>query len=116
MDISIERLLEDTVVRHDSADHYLMVMNGPEDGRVLSLEKDSTTIGRVGDSDIVLALDASISRKHARVLREGDAYFIEDLNSKFGTFVDDVTINRRHLLRDGCLIRLGETLLRFSEK
>lgn len=50
------------------------------------LDRPVLTIGkRRGEADVVLD-DVSVSRLHARILREGERYYIEDLNSTNGTF------------------------------
>ena len=61
--------------------------------RVYPLVKPVTTIGRSPDNDIVLD-DASVSRHHARVVRNAEGFHLEDLNSFNGT-----TIGRPHLPR-----------------
>jgi len=56
--------------------------------------KDGVVLGREEPSDIILPY-RGISRKHARIFREKDKWFIEDLNSANGT-----TINGRKIYRD----------------
>lgn len=51
----------------------------------------SVTIGREADNDIQLDHPA-ISRHHARIILQGDTYFVEDLNSTNGTLVNDKKI------------------------
>ncbi len=59
---------------------------------------DSTPflIGRQADNQIVLR-DNRISRVHARVLIEGEDFFIEDMNSRHGVFVNGEQVNRHKL-------------------
>lgn len=58
-----------------------------KEGRTLAvLDRSVLTIGkRKGEADVVLE-DVSVSRLHARILREKENYYIEDLNSTNGTF------------------------------
>jgi len=53
-------------------------------------------IGRTGDNHLVLR-DTRISRRHARILQEEGAYFIEDLQSSYGVFVNSVRVERHRL-------------------
>jgi transcriptional regulator with PAS, ATPase and Fis domain len=58
--------------------------------------------------------DSTISRQHARVLREGDDYFLEDLGSRNGTWVDGTILRgRRARLREGALIVLASEVAAF---
>ena len=58
---------------------------------------------------------AGVSRHHARLSREGDQYWIEDLNSVNLTYLNDqrLTPDRRVRLKDGDLIRLARLLVTF---
>ena len=71
-------------------------------------------IGRGGFSDIVMN-DPLVSEKHARVSYSGDSFWIEDLGSRNGTFVNGRRIDKRSVLRDGYLIRVGSSMIRFGQ-
>jgi putative peptide zinc metalloprotease protein len=83
--------------------------------RVHPLVKPHTTIGRAPDNDIVLD-DASVSRHHARVVRNAEGFHLEDLNSFNGT-----TIGRRTFhgdwapLPDESELHIGDIPLRFAQ-
>lgn len=62
-------------------------------------------IGRAGGCDVVLP-HASISRRHLRVTRHGDDVEIEDLGSRFGTFVNSKQV-RRSPIHDGDAVSFG---------
>jgi serine phosphatase RsbU (regulator of sigma subunit) len=70
------------------------------------LTSPEVLIGRRSGADIVLS-HRLVSRQHARIVREGDAYFLIDLQSSHGTFVNGQRIER-HQLRANDAIRLGE--------
>ena len=59
--------------------------------------------------------DPLVSEKHARVVYSGDSFWIEDLGSRNGTFVNGRRIDRRSVLRDGYLIRVGSSMIRFGQ-
>ena len=64
----------------------LYVLDGPDRGKSFDLEGDTIYIGRSPRSHIQLK-DPHVSRRHLRVLRKGERYFVEDLESKNGTSV-----------------------------
>ncbi len=71
------------------------------------------TIGRVPTNNIALP-DASISSTHARISRTPEGFFIEDLQSRNGTFVNGEKVDSKRLLTDGDLIRLGKVIMTFN--
>lgn len=74
---------------------------------------EALTIGRRDDNDLALT-DDQVSRIHAQIRRQDDAYVIEDLGSRLGTTVDGQPIVDTTLLTPGCTVRVGKTILRFS--
>ncbi|MCI0486692.1 MAG: FHA domain-containing protein [Blastocatellia bacterium] len=113
MGAALEKFLEETVRPGEQSSDYLMIMNGPEDGRTCALTKSLTVIGRLGSNDVALTLDPTISRVHAQVTREQGVYYIEDLNSTLGTEVDGKKLSAKKEMRDGTMILVGETFLCF---
>lgn len=75
-------------------------------------EARSLSIGRSPDNDIVID-NAAVSGKHARIIPEGDAYFVKDLNSTNGTFVNNKMIASR-MLHGGDIITIGKHELVFQ--
>lgn len=53
--------------------------------------------------------DVSVSRIHARVMKDADDFFLEDVDSKNGTYVDDIRLQtgQRALINTESNIRLG---------
>ncbi len=101
---------------------------GELDAPVYSLEKNENLLGRRDpQSNIFPEVDLSkydpqtkISRRHARIWREGGAFMIEDLGSSNGTILfagmsDSVRLAPRqpHELVSGDRLRLGDTTLHF---
>jgi len=77
------------------------------------LDAPVVTIGRSRSNDISLE-DARVSRHHARIVRDGQGFLIEDLNSRNGTRVDDRAVRDSATLTDGALIRIGDSAFRFT--
>src|SRR4051794_29567422 len=79
--------------------HASLVVVDPSGHRsTVVIETLPFRIGRQGDNQLVMR-DNRASRVHARILREGADYWIEDLNSRHGTFVNGGRI-LRHKLQD----------------
>ena len=80
----------------DALPAALLVLE-PSGGRSrVALDPLPFIIGRQSGSHLVLR-DARISRSHARILAEGGDYFIEDLDSRNGVFVNGDRVRRRKL-------------------
>ncbi len=88
----------------------LLMEGGTGSGASFPLAGGRIVIGRE-NGDLRLD-DARISRVHAEVMREGDAFFISDLGSTNGTFLNGERVERA-ALKGGDVICVGETLLRF---
>jgi len=70
---------------------------------------ETTTIGRAKENEVAL-VDVRLSRRHARIVREGDAYFLEDLASSNGTQLNGEAVTRAALVR-GDTIEIGDTVI-----
>lgn len=77
---------------------FLEVVEGPHVGRRYPLRGDRIVLGRHPDCDVVLEV-AAVSRQHAVILRSGSSFYVEDLGSRNGTFVNNQIISGRELLR-----------------
>jgi hypothetical protein len=86
----------------------LAIMGGQAEGRVIDLSAKVILLRR---RDINPA-DMLISREHARLVRQGQQSWLEDLDSTNGTFHNGRRIFDRVLLRDGDEIGVGKTVLR----
>ena len=84
-----------------------------ESGDVFELG-DFCVIGRNEDVAIRLA-HPGISRQHASIRREGQNYWLVDLGSANGTFVNDVALTSARALRHGDRIQLGALVLTFQQ-
>jgi phosphoserine phosphatase RsbU/P len=82
-----------------TSDPLVLVVVEGSDRRTVILDHYPFTIGRRTDRDLVMA-DPRVSREHAQFVREGDAVYIIDQNSRHGTYVNAERINRRKLNRN----------------
>ncbi len=89
----------------------IIVIYGPELGKRLQLGTAPFAIGRSSKSDLFLDQE-SVSRNHARISFDGTHYWVADLKSTNGTFVNDEPA-REQRLRDGDQVRVGRSILKF---
>jgi hypothetical protein len=94
----------------------LHIMNGPSKGQVFDLVNDVYTIGRSPSSDIQVR-DNTVSRNHLKIFRMKNEFFIEDLNSKNGTFVNGerVHVGVQVPVKRGIPFAVGRVFLNLSE-
>jgi len=82
---------------------------------IVDLEERPYTIGRGSACDIQLnGRDLLASRRHARVYPENGDFFLEDLGSSHGTFVNEQRLEGPCRLRNDDIIRLGNTLIKVT--
>ena len=75
----------------------LVFVQGSEQKSIV-LNHTPFTVGRKVDKDLVIA-DPRVSRDHAQILLEGKDFFLVDLSSKHGTFVNGERVQRQKLER-----------------
>ena len=86
----------------------IRIMNGPYRGREKTLGEKALTIGRDAEAGIQI-LDRSASRFHAEIFPVGGMFFVRDLESKNGTYINDERLGDEELLREGDIIKIGTT-------
>jgi phosphoserine phosphatase RsbU/P len=90
----------------------LQVVRGGVAGTQHALNEERTVLGRHPNCQLVLQ-SGVVSRHHAQVLENHGTYFIEDLRSRNGTYVNEQRIEDRTELQDGDEIRLCDVVLLF---
>jgi pSer/pThr/pTyr-binding forkhead associated (FHA) protein len=80
----------------------------------IPMTKPTVTIGRVNKNDIKIE-NLAVSRQHAKIVRDGDRYIIEDLNSLNGTFVNEKKV-MKGILRNNDEILVGKHTLIFVDE
>jgi DNA-binding winged helix-turn-helix (wHTH) protein len=70
------------------------------------MPKDEVVIGRDEECDLTLA-ERQVSRQHIRLFREGDVYYVQDLDSKNGTWVNGLQLKGTRELQDGDEIHIA---------
>jgi serine phosphatase RsbU (regulator of sigma subunit)/pSer/pThr/pTyr-binding forkhead associated (FHA) protein len=92
----------------------LRMIKGPQEGAKFHLDGEKCILGRHPECDIVLEVGA-VSRQHAQVLRVGEEYFVEDLKSRNGTFVNDTQIAGRQKLHQNDQVKICDLVFAFDE-
>ncbi len=93
---------------------YLKIVAGPDSGRQHTLDSETAVLGRHPECDVVLE-SAAVSRQHAKIVRVDNVCFIEDLQSRNGTFVNGELTRGRRQLGDGDQLRICDLTLEFLE-
>ena len=98
---------------------HLEVIEGPRielDQSIFAGHDDQPiTLGRAIESQICLP-DRTVSRRHALIRKRGEQWFVRDLGSRHGTFLNAValTADQLHRLQPGDLLRIGPWTFRFA--
>ncbi len=120
-----DKVPEQVESNHGNAHAVLMIERGDSPGTEFRLLNDESTIGRwdadngvFPDVDLdAFDSDAKVSRRHARIRRANGAYYIEDLGSTNGTYVNRgrrLLPGNTEILKDGDEVIVGKTFLRFQ--
>ncbi|MEI8373393.1 MAG: SpoIIE family protein phosphatase [Planctomycetota bacterium] len=91
---------------------YLQVVNDAGTGTIQEMNKPELVLGRNSDCDISIE-DFGISRRHAQILHIQDDFFLEDLHSTNGTFLNDQPIHNRQKIANGDRIRISDITFEF---
>jgi hypothetical protein len=112
----IHNQIHPTICLSDYREHPegLLLYEGYEEFSNIRLEKKTLQIGHSEDSDIVIAKD-TISRYHARIECADLEFFLEDLNSTNGTFVNEkqLAYKEKRKLKTNDIIRFADVKYRF---
>lgn len=92
----------------------LVVTEGALAGTVIPLGGEQITLGRAPDSTLVIDDDYASSR-HARIYPSEGAWFVEDLGSTNGTWIDRSRITSPTVLPVGTPLRIGRTTLQLQK-
>jgi pSer/pThr/pTyr-binding forkhead associated (FHA) protein len=108
-----ERATEREMNNFQSALPARLILRSGEDLREYHLRQAEQTLGRDQTNDIVLADDEQVSGKHLRLFVRAGMYYVEDMGSTNGTFLNGERISEAVLLTSGDLIKTGKTILKY---
>ena len=71
--------------------------------KTIESDKNEIMIGRNAENDIVIE-NLAVSKQHARIVKQDGAYYIEDLNSTNGTYLNKIRITKKDLKNSDIII------------
>lgn len=107
----------------------IMIMSGVHDGKLLNFSTANNDgflsddewmlcLGRRDNNDVCLREDTYSSRHHARLVRRQNGWWLEDIGSKNGTYIEhddeDARLEQAMPVQPGQLFRVGRTWLRIQ--
>ena len=89
----------------------IRIVRGAREGAVFRFDGDVIRIGRDTTADLRFdpAIDLDVSARHAQLLKHGDAWFVRDLDSRNGTWLNGVRVSTDTKLEDGDRLSFGES-------
>ena len=109
---------DETVVLYKDPGYGCPMLVCEEAGQapLIRLERDMAVVGKMDGVSDVLLDSPSISRIHARIQKKGDGYWIADLDSKNGTFVNGKKLGQgeEYLLQEDDLVVFADIGYRFN--
>ncbi len=94
--------------KHLAGEVALRFLNGPLAQKTIAVQQQVVTIGRDRQNDVVI-LDPSISRQHARIRWQGDAWMIENLSQSSYISIDQ-QLTAQGVLQHNAVVNLGDTI------
>jgi|SRR5688572_25799782 len=93
------------------AEHFIVVLEGPEPGERIQLGEEPVVIGRRQPSTWLLDADPLVSRMHCRVSLVGDKVMVVDLNSTNGTYLNGGLVIGSVAWPPGSKLEIGNHIL-----
>ncbi len=91
----------------------LRVSSGFNQGALITLSKKKSVLGRSFRAAVPLE-DEKASREHTQILNENGKFYVSDMGSTNGTYLNNELISARRELKAGDLIRIGSSVFRFE--
>ena len=113
-DFLAKELLSSELPELETRAATLTCVAGADEGHVYPIAFLDTSMGRGDEVDVRLH-DRTVSRRHARLLHRGLSYFVEDLATTNGIYVNGRRVKDTQRLDTGDIVELGHTVLRFDE-
>ena len=92
-----------------------LVLDTPDGPHAFPLDTNLVTVGRGLNNDLIVE-DPRVSRQHAQIRFKSRRYFIGDLGSTNGTYVNGQQVTTDQVLHDGDTVSLGGLEMRFHQR
>jgi len=109
-ELSRETFVEEITVKQPAC---LEIIGFGGENKVIELGEEEVIIGRTPECGICLSIE-NVSRRHARVIFRNEEYFVEDLGSTNGTYVNGIK-TVKCVLRNSDQINIGGVKILFTE-
>jgi class 3 adenylate cyclase len=108
-------LLHDQIEAERRGSAYVVFHDQTGKQHVVTLDEEASaiTVGRRVENDVALSWDSEVSRAHARLLRGQEGWMLVDEDSRNGSYLNGQLITERRPLRDGDVLRFGDTVVLF---
>lgn len=102
-----------TALQPDKRGGAFVIRSGEMEGKGFLIDRPVVTIGRGIESDVIIN-DLSISRRHAQVSRQANGDYVQDLDSRNGTKVNDELLEAPRLLQHGDIVCVGDVRMEYT--
>lgn len=93
----------------------LLIVGGPLNGTLFDLVQAEVTVGRNPKNSISLEFEG-ISRHHFKIIQSASSFFVEDMGSKNGTYLNNRKLDGPAELNKGDIIKMGSIALKYIPK
>jgi class 3 adenylate cyclase len=109
-----DAILHDRIEAERRGSAYVIFQDGGGKQQVVTLDDGGTVnVGRRTENDVALAWDQEVSREHAQLLRSEEGWTLVDVGSRNGSYLNGQRVSGRQPLRDGDVLRFGDTVVLF---
>ena len=105
---------ESAILMVDTKLPYIAATAGPGKGRQWQLRNEKTLLGREQPAEVVID-DPAASRRHAQLYKKSGRWYLRDLDSTNGTYLDGPLRGTERILWDGDVFRIGDWEFTFSD-
>lgn len=110
-----QELLSGELSPQDTRAATFTCVTGLDQGRVFPIPFEDNFIGRSEEAAIRIR-DRAVSRRHARLVRQGRAYVLQLVTSSMnGVYVNGLLLKKDAALKTGDVVEVGQTILRFDD-
>lgn len=77
-------------------------------GRIIAIDRAVVLVGRGADCDVVITASAKISRRHCCLVQVDKDYYLRDLGSMNGVWLNGARVNREAVMQSGDRVSIGD--------
>jgi len=105
---------ESSILMLDSHRATVAITAGPRKGKQVAIPGEKLVLGREQPVDLLVE-DKAASRRHAQVYRKGGKWYLKDLDSTNGTYLDGPLKGSERILWDGDVFKIGDWEFTFMD-